>query len=123
MYRTARGAFESLTRRSDGAEGRSDCRTAIYLAHKDAFVPPGNTGGSLLAFARALGEYGATSMLIGYTPENGDDIDDGVSAVAHERRRRRTNRVLVNLAISAVVLLAVNLLEKKTGRGGAFDEH
>ena len=69
MYRTARGAFESFdmnlaipARRwacpIPGFSGGSACRPAarVFLA------------GAVLAFARALGEYGATSMLIGYTP-------------------------------------------------------
>ena len=66
----------------------------------------------MLAFARALGEYGATSMLVGYTPGKTATI----STTVYQLYRTNDDAgamlwVLVNLAISAVVLLAVNLLE------------
>ena len=68
-----------------------------------------------VAFARALGEYGATSMLIGYIPKNTATISTTVYQLW------RTNDeysafiwVLVNIAISAVVLLTVNLFEKRS---------
>jgi molybdate transport system permease protein len=70
--------------------------------------------GIVLAFARALGEYGATSMLIGYTPGR----TATVSTTVYQLWRTNDESgaffwVMVNLAISAVVLLAVNLLEKR----------
>jgi molybdate transport system permease protein len=40
----------------------------ILLAHPNAVLPPGHTGRTVLSFARALGEYGATSMIAGFTP-------------------------------------------------------
>ena len=74
----------------------------------------GILAGTVLAFARALGEYGATSMLIGYTPGKTATISTTVYQLW------RTNDeagaafwVLVNLAISTVVLLTVNLLEAR----------
>ncbi len=74
--------------------------------------------GTVLAFARALGEYGATSMVAGYTPGKTATISTTVYQLW------RTNDdllafkwVMVNIAISAVVLLAVNMLEKKNTAG------
>ena len=68
----------------------------------------------MLAFARALGEYGATSMLIGYTPGKTATISTTVYQLW------RTNDeagaftwVMINLAISTVVLLVVNMLEAR----------
>jgi len=74
----------------------------------------GILAGTVLAFARALGEYGATSMLIGYTPGKTATI----STTVYQLWRTNDDAgaffwVLVNLAISTVVLLAVNLLESK----------
>ena len=70
--------------------------------------------GTVLAFARALGEYGATSMLIGYTPGRTATIATTVYQLW------RTNDesgamfwVMVNLAISTVVLVIVNMLEER----------
>ena len=74
----------------------------------------GILAGAVLAFARALGEYGATSMLCGYTPGRTATISTTVYQLwrtDHEALALRW--VLVNLAISFVVLLAVNFLERK----------
>ena len=78
----------------------------------------GILAGLVLAFARALGEYGATSMLIGYTPGKTATI----STTVYQLWRTSENGeaviwVLVNLAISAVVLLTVNMLEKNIRQG------
>ena len=78
----------------------------------------GILAGTVLSFARALGEYGATSMLIGYTPGKTATISTTVYQLW------RTNDeagaftwVMVNLAISAAVLLVVNRMEKRSGTG------
>ena len=79
----------------------------------------GILAGTVLAFARALGEYGATSMLIGYTPGKTATISTTVYQLWRTNDEAGAFRwVLVNLAISAVVLLIVNLLEdrQKAGR-------
>ena len=75
----------------------------------------------MLAFARALGEYGATSMITGYTPGRTATI----STTVYQLWRTNDNAgaamwVLVTIAISAVFLLAVNLLEtrQKAEKGG-----
>ena len=115
MYRTARGAFESL-----------DC-TLIYSAQTLGLsnvyifwrvVMPvcrqGILAGTVLAFARALGEYGATCMVAGYTPGRTATISTTVYQLWREGNDELAYRwVLINLAISFVVLLAVNLLERK----------
>ena len=74
----------------------------------------GILAGTVLAFARALGEYGATSMLIGYTPGRTATISTTVYQLWRTNDSSGAFRwVLVNLAISTVVLLAVNLLEDR----------
>ena len=68
----------------------------------------------MLAFARALGEYGATSMIAGYTPGKTATISTTVYQLWRTGQDSEALRwVLVNLTISAVVLLAVNLLERR----------
>lgn len=69
MYRTARGAFESFDDTlaySGQTLGLSN--TYIFWRIRMPYCRQGILAGTVLAFARALGEYGATSMLIGYTP-------------------------------------------------------
>ena len=115
MYRTARGAFEAFDQTlaySGQTLGLSN--TYIFWRIRMPACRSGILAGFVLAFARALGEYGATSMLIGYTPGRTATISTTVYQLW------RTNDeagaffwVMVNLAISAVVLLAVNLLEAR----------
>ena len=72
-----------------------------------------------VAFARALGEYGATSMIAGYTPGKTATIATTVYQLWRTNDEAGAIRwVLVDIVISAVVLLAVNLLEKKQKAGG-----
>ena len=115
MYRTARGAFESFD--SDLAYagqtlGRSN--SWIFWRMRMPCCKQGIIAGTVLAFARALGEYGATSMIAGYTPGRTATISTTVYQLWRTGDDAGAMRwVLVNLAISAVVLLAVNMLEKK----------
>lgn len=122
MYRTARGAFESFDETlawSGRTLGLSD--TFIFWHIRLPYCKQGIIAGTVLAFARALGEYGATSMLIGYIPKNTATISTTVYQLW------RTNDeysafiwVLVNIAISAVVLLTVNMLEKRSRERSAW---
>lgn len=115
MYRTARGAFESFdpTLASSGRTlGLSN--TYIFWRIRMPACRQGILAGAVLAFARALGEYGATSMLIGYTPGRTATISTTVYQLWRTNDEMGALRwVLVNLAISTVVLLAVNLLEDR----------
>ena len=119
MYRTARGAFESFDETlaySGQTLGLSN--SYIFWRIRMPACRQGILAGTVLAFARALGEYGATSMLIGYTPGKTATISTTVYQLW------RTNDeagaftwVMVNLAISAAVLLVVNRMEKRSGTG------
>lgn len=115
MYRTARGAFESFDETlaySGQTLGLSN--TYIFWRIRMPACRQGILAGTVLAFARALGEYGATSMLIGYTPGKTATISTTVYQLWRIDDEAGAFRwVLVNLAISAVVLLIVNLLEDR----------
>lgn len=115
MYRTARGAFESFDMNlaySGQTLGLSN--TWIFWRVRMSACRQGILAGAVLAFARALGEYGATSMLIGYTPGKTATISTTVYQLWRTNDEAGAFRwVLVNLGISAVVLLVVNLLEDR----------
>ncbi len=115
MYRTARGAFESfdVTLAYSGQTlGLSN--TYIFWHIRMPACRQGILAGTVLAFARALGEYGATSMVAGYTPGRTATISTTVYQLWRTNDEAMAFKwVLVNLAISAVVLLTVNLLERK----------
>lgn len=115
MYRTARGAFESFDETlaySGKTLGLSN--TYIFWHIRMPACRQGILAGTVLAFARSLGEYGATSMVAGYTPGRTATISTTVYQLWRTNDDALAFKwVLVNLAISAVVLLAVNLLERK----------
>ena len=115
MYRTARGAFESFDPTlaySGQTLGLSN--TYIFWRIRMPACRQGILAGTVLSFARALGEYGATSMLIGYTPGKTATISTTVYQLWRTNDEAGAFQwVLINLAISTVVLLAVNLLEGK----------
>ena len=121
MYRTARGAFESFDENLAWAGQTLGLSNSWIFWHvRMKACRQGILAGTVLAFARALGEYGATSMLIGYTPGR----TATVSTTVYQLWRTNDKQgaffwVMVNLAISAAVLLTVNLLEKRERTGRA----
>ena len=115
MYRTARGAFESFDETLAQAGQTLGLRNSyIFWRIRMPACRQGILAGTVLAFARALGEYGATAMISGYTPGRTATISTTVYQLWRTNEDALAVRwVAVNLAISAVVLLAVNLLERK----------
>ena len=115
MYRTAWGAFESYdTALTDAARTLGRGNVWIFWHIQLPCCRQGILAGTVLAFARALGEYGATSMIAGYTPGKTATISTTVYQFWRTGNDAMALRwVLVNLAISGVVLLAINLLERK----------
>lgn len=113
MYRTARGAFESFDQSlANAARTLGKSNAWVFWRVKMPCCRQGIIAGSVLAFARALGEYGATSMIAGYTPGSTATISTTVYQLWRTGDDAQAFQwVLVNLAISAVVLLALNLFE------------
>ncbi|MBR6028882.1 MAG: molybdate ABC transporter permease subunit [Clostridia bacterium] len=120
MYRTARGAFESFDETLDAAGktlGLSN--TYIFWRVRMPCCRQGILAGTVLSFARALGEYGATSMIAGYTPGRTATVSTTVYQLWRTNQDDQAFQwVMINLAISAVVLLVMNLLEEKQRKGG-----
>ena len=123
MYRTARGAFESFDESlADAGKTLGRSNTWVFWRVRMPCCRQGILAGTVLAFARALGEYGATSMIAGYTPGRTATISTTVYQLWRTNDDTMAFRwVMVNLAISAVVLLAVNMLERKESSRGRRD--
>ena len=115
MYRTARGAFESFD------YGLADAGYSLGLTRRQVFwhimLPccrKGVLAGFVLAFARGLGEYGATSMISGYTPGRTATISTTVYQLWREGNDAMAYKwVLVNILISFIALYTLSYLEKK----------
>ena len=120
MYRTARGAFESFDRDlTDAGRTLGRSNAWVFWHVQMPVCRQGILAGAVLAFARALGEYGATSMIAGYTPGRTATISTTVYQLWRSNDGAGTLKwVLVNVSLSAVFLLTVNLLETRQRGGG-----
>lgn len=118
MYRTARGAFESFDETlASAARTLGKSNTYVFWRIRMPNCRQGILAGTVLAFARALGEYGATNMIAGYTPGRTATISTTVYQLWRTNNDELAFRwVMLNIAISAVVLLAMNLLERRQAR-------
>ena len=110
MYKTALGAFEQIdanllnaARTLGASEWQVFWRIMLPLAW------PGILAGTILAFARALGEFGATLMLAGNIPRQTQTIPMAIYfAVEAGDMRQAAIWVLIILSLSLSVLTAVN---------------
>src|SRR4028119_92233 len=110
MYKTALGAFEQIdanllnaARTLGASEWQVFWRIMLPLAW------PGILAGTLLAFARALGEFGATLMLAGNIPGQTQTIPLAIYfAVEAGDMGQAFVWVLVILAMSIVAIASVN---------------
>lgn len=120
MYRTARGAFEAFDEElAYAGQTLGLSNTYIFWHVRMPCCRQGILAGTVLTFARALGEYGATSMIAGYTPGRTATISTTVYQLWQTGQDALALRwVAVNLAISAAVLLTVNVLERREGLSG-----
>lgn len=116
MYRTTRGAFEAYNENlSYAAQTLGKSNTWIFWKVLLPNCEKGVMAGLVLSFARALGEYGTTSMVSGYTPGKTATISTSVYQYWRIGQDELAYKwVLINVLISFVVLVAINFLEDKT---------
>lgn len=116
MYRNARAAFELIDANLVYA-GRTLGMSEFSIFWK-IVVPtagPGIASGTILTFARALGEYGATSMLAGNIPGKTATISQRIAMVIQDQ-----DYVTAGIWVSIVLLIAflaiflMNLISGKT---------
>lgn len=119
MYRPTRAAFEAFD------ENLADVGRTLGISEWKIFwrirVPnckQGILAGMILAFARGIGEYGATSMIAGYTPGRTATIATEVYQLWRTGNDQMAlTWVLINIAISAAAMLVINFLERKNKSG------
>lgn len=116
MYRTVRGAFEAFDETlAYAGQTLGLSNTYIFWHIRMPYCRQGVLAGAVLAFARALGEYGATSMIAGYTPGKTATVSTTVYQLWQINNDELALKwVMVNVGISAIILLVVNMLEKKS---------
>jgi len=112
LVRTARAAIESVDRDLEKAAytlGRSEWRTALEVT-----LPLARNGilaGLVLAFARALGEFGATLMLAGNIPGKTATVPLAIYTAVQTGEQSTVLVLVATLtALSCVVLVAAGRL-------------
>lgn len=114
MYRTIRSSFEAYDNTYSECSldlGANNVKTFWYI--KLPICKQGIIAGSVLSFARALGEFGATSMICGYIPGKTATIATTVYQLWRINDDAKAMIwVAINIVISSVMLLFVNFFEK-----------
>ena len=110
MYRAAKGAFEQVDEEILWAArtlGLSEFKIFIKILIPEAW--PGIMSGLILAFARALGEFGATLMIAGNIPKVTQTIPLAIYfATANGKIGLATIWTIIITLISCVMLWAMN---------------
>ena len=112
MYRNARAAFEQLDVNliyAGRTLGMSDIR--IFWKVVIPSAGPGIASGTILTFARALGEYGATSMLAGNIPGKTGTISQKIAMVIQDGDYVTAGVwVAIVMLIAFLVIFSMNLI-------------
>ena len=112
MYRNARAAFEQLDVNliyAGRTLGMSDIR--IFWKVVIPSAGPGIASGPILTFARALGEYGATSMLAGNIPGKTGTISQKIAMVIQDGDYATAGVwVAIVMLIAFLVIFSMNFI-------------
>lgn len=112
MYRNARAAFEQIDINLVHA-GRTLGMSEMKIFWKVA-VPaagPGLASGTILTFARAMGEYGATSMLAGNIPGKTGTISQKIAMIIQDGDYATAGVwVVIVLVIAFAAVFVINLI-------------
>lgn len=120
MYRNARAAFEQIDANLVYAArtlGMSEIR--IFWTVIMPTAGPGIVSGTILTFARAMGEYGATSMLAGNIPGKTATVSQRIAMVIQDGDYVTAGVwTAVVIAIAFVFIFVMNLISAKAVKGG-----
>lgn len=115
MYRNARAAFEQVDVNLVYAArtlGMSELKIFWRVILPSA--GPGVVSGTILTFARALGEYGATSMLAGNIPGKTATISQKIAMVIQDGDYKSAGFwVIVIMIIAFAIIFAMNFVAGK----------
>lgn len=116
MYRTVRSSFEAFD--EDLASAGKTLGLSNHYVFWHIRVPNCKNGiiaGTVLAFARGLGEYGATAMFIGYNEYHTATISTTVAMTWDNEATKHIALfwAIFNIILSAIILIAVNMLETR----------
>ena len=115
MYRNARAAFEQVdVNLVYAARTLGMSETKIFWKVILPAAGPGVVSGTILTFARALGEYGATSMLAGNIPGKTATISQKIAMVIQDGNYAAAGFwVVIILLIAFFIIVLMNLVSAR----------
>lgn len=119
MYRAVRGAMESMDKQLlYAARTLGSGERKIFFRIILPNCRSGILAGMILAFARAMGEFGATIMLAGNIPGKTQTMSLAVyTAVQSGNRQTAYLWSFIIVLLSALAIVGINYFEKKKYRG------
>ncbi|HEU4558443.1 MAG TPA: molybdate ABC transporter permease subunit [Longimicrobium sp.] len=119
MYQSAKAAFQTVdTRLEDAARTLGAGEARVLLTVTLPLAWPGLVAGTVLSFARALGEFGATVMVAGHIPGETTTVPLAIFFLADAGEMRQAGiYALIISAISMVLVVALNVWTRKRRPG------
>lgn len=108
VIRAAQGAFESVDPTLEAAArtlGRSE--VAVFFTISAPLAWRGILAGTILGFARAMGEFGATLMVAGNIPGRTQTLPIAIYDAVQGGRDELANTLALLLSVLAVVILVI----------------
>ncbi|NHM29412.1 molybdate ABC transporter permease subunit [Bacillus sp. C11] len=114
MYQTAKNGFQSVEKEIEEAarvDGAGELLTFLYVSLPLSYKAI--ISGTILSFARALGEFGATFMFAGNIPGKTQTASTAIY-IAMDSGDMKTawTYVICMIAISSIMLFTTNLVKK-----------
>ena len=119
MVRTIRMAFRNVdTRLEEAARSLGKNSLSTFYRISLPLALRGILAGSVLGFARTLGEFGATIMVAGNIPGETQTIPSAIFSLVQSPGgvSRSTRLILVSLLLACITLAASEILERRQER-------
>jgi len=106
MYQSAKAAFESVDpRMEDAARTLGAGEMRVFLRVTLPLAWPGLVAGTVMSFARALGEFGATAMVAGNIPGETTTVPLAIYFLADAGELRAAGWYALGISLLSVLLV------------------
>jgi molybdate transport system permease protein len=115
MYQSAKAAFQSVDPRlEDAARTLGAGEARVFLAVTLPLAWPGVVAGMALAFARSLGEFGATAMVAGNIPGETTTVPLAIYFLADAGELRTAGLYALGIsALSMILVVGLNVWTRR----------
>lgn len=109
VFKSARAAFEGVERTlENAARTLGDTEARVFFRVTLPVAMRGIVAGTLLAFARALGEFGATLMIAGNLPGRTQTLSMAVYDAVQAGDQARANALVLLISVVCIAVLVTS---------------